>query len=150
MRDGSGLGVGHGEDEAGDACGEGTFVVSGWGASSLATAGADWGASWVAEGLAGGEGAAEADDGGTSGLGVTLLDAVSGAAAARWPPPRVTVSAMPIPVRARTPAKTATPDRKLISSMRAFITRLSLPAQPVRSLTTKHDTWVSGVSVGSG
>ena len=116
----------------------------------MATAGADSGAAWVAEGLADGEGAAEADDGGATGLGVTLLDAVSGAAAARWPPPRVTVSAMPIPVRARTPAKTATPDRKLISSMRAFITRLSLPAQPVPSLTTKHDTWVSGASVGSG
>lgn len=150
MRDGSGQGVSHREDEAGEACGAGAFVVSGGGASSLTAAGADPGASWVAEGLADGEGAAEADDGGATGLGVTLVDVVSGAAAARWPPPRVTVSAMPIPVRARTPAKTATPDRKLISSMRAFMTRLSPLAQPVPSLTTKHDTWVSGVSVGSG
>lgn len=150
MGDGSGLGVGHGEDEAGEARGGGAFVVSGWGASSLTAAGADPGASRVAEGLADGDGAAEADGGGATGLGVTLVDVVSGAAAARWPPPRVTVSAMPIPVRARTPAKTATPDRKLISSMRAFTTRLSLPAQPVPSLTTKHDTWVSGVAVGSG
>src|ERR1700730_3993501 len=30
--------------------------------------------------------------------------------------------------------------------MRAFITRLSLAAQPVPSLTTKHDTWVSGAA----
>jgi hypothetical protein len=147
VRDGRGLGVG--EDGAGEACGEGAFVFSGGGASWLAAAGADSGASRMAEGLADGEGAGKADGGGATGLGVTL-DAVSGAAAARWPPPRVTVSAMPIPVRARTPAKTATPDRKLISSMRAFITRLSLPDQPVPSLTTKHDTWVSGVSVGSG
>ncbi len=149
MRDGRGLGVGHGEDEAGEACGESAFVVSGGGASSSAATGADSGASRTAERLADGEGTAEADDGGVTGLGVTRVDAVSGAAAARWLPPRVTVSAMPIPVRARTPAQTATPDRKLISSMRAFITRLSLPAQPVPSLTTKHDTWVSGVSVGS-
>jgi hypothetical protein len=140
-----GLGVGHGEDEAGEGRAEGACVVSGWGAASLAAAGADSGASWAAEGLADGEGAAAADDGGPTGLGVTLVDAVSGAAAARWPPPRVTVSAMPIPVRASTAAKTARPDRKLISSMRAFITPLSLAAQPVPSLTTKHDTWVSGV-----
>jgi hypothetical protein len=56
---------------------------------------------------------------------------------------------MPVPVRASTAAKTATPDRKLIASMRAFTTRLSLAAQPVPSLTTKHDTWVSGVLVVS-
>lgn len=103
--------------------------------------GADCGASWVADGRSDDEGAAEADDGGTIGLRVTLADV----AAAGWPAPSVTVSAIPTAVRARTPAKTATPDRKLISSMRAFSTRLSLPAQPVPSLTTKHDTWVSGV-----
>jgi len=57
------------------------------------------------------------------------------------------MNAMPAPVRARTPATTATPDRKLISSMRAFSTRLSLP---VRSLTTKDDTEVSAVLPGSG
>jgi hypothetical protein len=103
----------------------------------------------MAEGLADDEGAPKADDGGGTGLWARLVDAVSGAAAARWPPPpRVTVSAMPIPVRARTPAKTARPDRKLISSMRALITRLSLAAQPVPSLTTKHDTWVSGAAHG--
>ena len=90
----------------------------------------------MADGLADGEGAAEADDGGATELGMTLADAESGAAAARWPPPSVTVSAIPTAMRARTPAKTATPDRKLISSMRAFSTRLSLPAQPVPSLTT--------------
>ncbi len=56
---------------------------------------------------------------------------------------------MPVPVRASTAAKTAIPDRKLIASMRAFTTRLSLAAQPVPSLTTKHDTWVSGVLVVS-
>ncbi len=83
MRDGSGLGVGHGENEAGEARGGGAFVVSGWGASSLTAAGADPGASRVAEGLADGDGAAEADDGGATGLGVTLVDVVSGAAAAR-------------------------------------------------------------------
>jgi hypothetical protein len=99
----------------------------------------------VADGVSNDEGAREADDGGATGLGVRLVDAVSGAAAARWPPPRVTVSAMPVPVRASTVAKTARPDRKLISSMRAFTTPLSLAAQPVPSLTTKHDTWVSGV-----
>ena len=104
-------------------------------------AGADCGASRVADGLSDDEGAAEADDGGTIGLRVML----AGVAAAGWPAPSVTVSAIPTAVRARTPTKTATPDRKLISSMRAFSTRLSLPAQPVPSLTTKHDTWVSGV-----
>jgi hypothetical protein len=108
-------------------------------------AGADCGASRVTDGLSDDEGAAEADDGGTTGLRVTLADAEGGAAAAGWPAPSVTVSAIPTAVRTRTPAKTATPDRKLISSMRAFSTRLSLPAQPVPSLTTKHDTWVSGV-----
>jgi hypothetical protein len=41
----------------------------------------------------------------------------------------------------------AMPDRKLISSMRAFSTRLSLP---VRSLTTMHDTGVSAVLLGRG
>jgi len=111
----------------------------------LVGAGADCGASWVTDGLSDDEGAAEADDGGTAGLRVTLADAEGGAAAAGWPAPSVTVSAIPTAVRTRTPAKTATPDRKLISSMRAFSTRLSLPAQPVPSLTTKHDTWVSGV-----
>ena len=54
---------------------------------------------------------------------------------------------MPTPVRAKTPATTATPDWKLISSIRAFSTRLR---RPVRSLTTKHDTEVSAVLLGSG
>jgi hypothetical protein len=54
---------------------------------------------------------------------------------------------MPAPMKAKTPVPTATPDWKLISSMRAFSTRLSLP---VRSLTTKHDTGVSAVLLGRG
>jgi hypothetical protein len=54
---------------------------------------------------------------------------------------------MPTPARAKTPAPMATPDRKLISSIRAFSTRLS---PPIRSLTTKHDTEVSAVLLGRG
>jgi hypothetical protein len=74
--------------------------------------------------------------------------AARGAPAARWPPLNTTARTMPVPVRARTATKAVTPDRKLISSKRAFITRLSLAAQPVPSLTTKHDTWVLAVLVG--
>jgi hypothetical protein len=61
--------------------------------------------------------------------------------------PSVTASAIPTPVTAKTPATMATPDWKLISSIRAFSTRLNLP---VRSLTTKHDTGGSAVLPGSG
>src|SRR5579859_4625623 len=65
------------------------------------------------------------------------------------PPPTVSVTVMPVAARANTAATTARPDRKLISSKRVFSTRLSLAAQPVPSLTTKHDTWVSGTLVAS-
>jgi hypothetical protein len=97
--------------------------------------------------LADGEGATEADDGratGAAGLQVTRADAVRGAvrgaAAAGWPDPRVSVSAILRPTTAKTAAKIATPDRKLIASMRAFTRRLSRAAQSLPSLTTKHDT----------
>jgi hypothetical protein len=95
-----------------------------------------------------GEGIAEADGRGAAEIGSALVSTSLGAAAAWWPPPSATARAMPVPVRARTVTRPATPDRKLISSMRAFITRLSLAAQPVPSLTTKHDTWVLAVLAG--
>jgi hypothetical protein len=140
--------VGQGDVGAAEACGDGAGdVASGWGANSAAGAGA----SWLGEGLEEREDAAAADeDGGAAKLGTPVGDETGGAAAAAgWPAPSVTESAMPPPTRARTLAKTAMPERKLISSMRAFITRLSLAAQPVPSLTTKHDTWVSGVLLGT-
>ena len=95
----------------------------------------------MAEESADGEGTAEADGWGAAEAGAALACTTWGAGAARWPPLNATARAMPAPVRARTATKAATPDRKLISSMRAFIARLSLAAQPVPSLTTKHDTW---------
>jgi hypothetical protein len=101
----------------------------------------------MAEGLGDGDGAASADDGSAAELWAGADD-TGGAAAAWWPPPSVTASTRPVPVRARTAANRATPDRKLISSIRAFTTRLSLAAQPVPSLTTKHDTWIATVFVG--
>jgi hypothetical protein len=75
----SGLGVGHGEDEAGEARGR---VVAGCGGSWLAGTGAVSGASWIGEGLADGEGIAEAGDGGATGPRVTPAGAADGAAAA--------------------------------------------------------------------
>lgn len=103
---------------AGEACGDGArVVVSGWGTSSAA--GAGWDASWIAEGLAVGDSTAEAGDRGAAEAGVALAGAARGAAPARWPPPSVTVSVMPSPLTASTPAAIAAPDRKLISSMRA-------------------------------
>ncbi len=131
-------GVGQGDDVTGEACGDAAGVVSGWGTSAAAGTGS--GGAWLGEALADGEGTAGADDSGAAEVGVVLAGAGRGAATAPWPPPRVSVSAMPSPVTASTAAKTATPDRKLISSMRTFIARLSRPAQPLRSLTTKHDT----------
>jgi hypothetical protein len=95
-----------------------------------------------------GEGIAEADGRGATETGAALVSTSPGAAAAWRPPPSAIARAMPMPVRARTATRPATPDRKLISSKRAFITRLSLAAQPVPSLTTKHDTWVLVVVVG--
>lgn len=101
----------------------------------------------LGDGLADGEGAARTDDGPVAGLRAglwaTLAD-TAGAALAGWLPPRIRLSPIPSPARARTAPTTATPDRKLISSMRAFSTRLSLKAQPVPSLTTKHDTGDTG------
>ena len=109
-----------GGDDAGEARGEGgCAVVTDWGTSSLAGAGADSGALWMAEGLGDEEGAAEGDGGGATGLRVTLADAAGRAAAAGWPAPRVSVSAMPSPLTASTAAASAAPDRKLISSRRA-------------------------------
>ena len=77
-----GLGVGHGEDEAGEARGECGCVVADCGGSWLAGAGTVSGASWTGEGLADGEGTAEAGDGAATGPRVTLAGAADGAAAA--------------------------------------------------------------------
>jgi hypothetical protein len=65
------------------------------------------------------------------------------AAASPWPP-STTVSATATPATARTPPATATPDRKLTSSIRAYIALFSRP-KPTHFLsrTTQHDTWVS-------
>ena len=138
-----GLGVGHGEDEAGEACGDAARAVPGWGTSAAAGTGS--GASWLGEALADGESTAEADGGGAADAGMVFAGVARGAAAAPWPPPSVSVSAMPSPVTASTAAASAAPDRKLISSMRALIARLSL----LPSLTTKHDTRWSAAFVGS-
>jgi hypothetical protein len=120
--------------------------------ADAACTGTNPGASWMAEEPADGEGEGESiaeDDGrGAAETGAALVRTSLGAAAAWRPPPSATARAMPIPVRARTATRPATPDRKLVSSMRTFITRLSLAAQPVPSLTTKHDTWVFAVLVG--
>jgi hypothetical protein len=104
----------------------------------------------AADGLSGSEGAATAEDGGGSAELAALAEDDKGgaAAAAGRPAPSVTVSVMPVAVRARTAAKRATPDRKLISSIRTFSARLSLAAQPVPSLTTKHDTGVQSSHAG--
>ena len=101
----------------------------------------------MTDGLCEGEDAVTADDGGDPAKLGALADDDEGdaAAAVGRPPPSVTVSATPPPTRARTLAKTATPERKLMASMRAFMARLSLAAQPVPSLTTKHDTGDQGV-----
>jgi hypothetical protein len=115
----AGLGVGHGEVEAGEARGDGGRVVSVWGSSWMAGAGTVLGAFRTGEGLARGEGVAEADDGSATALRITLVGAAGGAAAAGWPAPRVSVSAMPSPMAASAAAASATPDRKLISSRRA-------------------------------
>jgi hypothetical protein len=56
------------------------------------------------------------------------------------PLPSVTVSPMPVPVRTSTAAAVAAADRKLMSSSRAYIARLSL----LPSLTTKHDIRMIG------
>ena len=101
----------------GEACGDAVRVVSGWGTS--AATGTGWGASRLGEALADGEGSAEADGSGAAEVGVVLAGVVRGAAAAPWPPPSVSVSAMPSPVTSSTAAASAAPDRKLISSMRA-------------------------------
>ena len=90
----------------------------------------------VGEGLGDGEGATKADDGGATGLRVVPGGGVAGAAAAGWLAPRVSVSPMASPVTVSTAAKTATPDRKLIASKRAFIARLIRSDQPLPSLTT--------------
>ena len=137
-------GVGQGDVADGDACGDDARVVC---AGADATC-AGTGASWIAEEPTDGEGTAEADGRGAAGAEEALVCTAGGASAARWPPLNTTARTMPVPVRASTATKAVTPDRKLISSKRAFITRLSLAAQPVPSLTTKHDTWVLAVSVG--
>jgi hypothetical protein len=101
----------------------------------------------MADALSEGKGTVTAEDGADpAGLAALAGDDEGGAAAAvGWLPPSVTVSATPPPTRARTLAKTATPERKLMASMRAFMARLSLAAQPVPSLTTKHDTGDQGL-----
>jgi hypothetical protein len=90
----------------------------------------------VGEGLGDGEGSAEADDGGATGLRVVLGGGAGCAAAAGWPAPRVSVSPRASPATASTAARTATPDRKLIASKRAFIARRIRSDQPLPSLTT--------------
>jgi hypothetical protein len=50
--------------------------------------------------------------------GATAAGRAALVAAAPWPP-RTTTSETAIPAAARTPASTAAPDRKLVSSMRA-------------------------------
>jgi len=139
-------GLGKGDVVEGAACGEDACAVrSGAGA---VCAGADSGAFWIAEEPTDGEGTAEAEGRGSAEAGAVLVGTTRGAAAAPWPLPNAIARAMPAPVKASTAARAATPDRKLVSSKRAFITRLSLAAQPVPSLTTKHDTWVLVVLVG--
>ena len=130
-------GVGQGDVADGDACGDEACVVC----AGAAWAGTTSGASWMAEGSADGDGTTEGEGWGAAEAGGALVCGAGGAAVAWWPPPNAATRAMPAPVRARTATRPATPDRKLISSMRAFITRLSLAALPVPSLTTKHDTW---------
>ena len=150
LYDGRGLGVqgvGQGDVADGAACGDDACVVC-WGVGA-ASAGADSGASWIAEEPADGEGSAEADGRGAAEAGAALVCTAGGAPAAWWPPLSTTARTMPVPVRASTATKAVTPDRKLISSMRAFVARLSRLAQPVPTLTTKHDTWVSALFVGS-
>ena len=67
-------GAGWGDDDAGEACGDGACVVSACGTSS-----AD--ASWIGEGLADGTGAA--DDDGAAELGGAVVAAAAGTAALR-------------------------------------------------------------------
>ena len=92
--------------------------MTGWSSASGATL----------AGLAGGEGAAGGEDAaagegaageGAAGSGVAAAAGRSGAAAARWPEPEVTVNPMPSPVMASNPAAVTTADRKLTSSIRA-------------------------------
>src|ERR1700759_64459 len=91
-----------------------------------------------------GEGSADggnsaAADGAAEGAAPTTADP-SGVSAWRRPPPEVTVSVTPSPVTASTPAAVVTADRKLSSSLRAYIASLSRSAQPVASIMTKQDT----------
>jgi hypothetical protein len=138
--------VGPGDVADGDACGDDTCVVCA--GAGAACAGAVSGASWIAEEPTDGEGAAEAEGSGAAEAWAALVCTARGAASAPWPLPNAIARAMPAPVKASTAVRAATPDRKLISSRRAFITRRSLAAQPVPSLTTKHDTWVLAVLAG--
>jgi hypothetical protein len=132
-----GLVLGCGSDGDGDASARGGCVVRAlWGGSVLTGVGADSGAPRTAEGLGDGECATVADDGRGNGLRVVLAAAVGGVAAAGWSVPRLRVSAMPSPATASTATRTATPEWKGISSMRAFSARLSLVAQPLPSVTT--------------
>lgn len=78
-----GLGVGHGEDAAGEGRGEGACVVTGWGVCSFAGAGADRGGSLVADGLSESEGAVTAEDGRSAELPAPADD--EGGAAAATP-----------------------------------------------------------------
>ena len=139
-------GVGKGDVVEGAACGEDAGTVRA--GAGAAWAGTDPGAFWIAEEPTDGEGTAEAEGRDAAEAGAALVDTTRGAAAAPWPLPNAIARAMPAPVKASTAVRAATPDRKLISSKRAFIARLSLAAQPIPSLTTKHDTSVLAVLVG--
>jgi hypothetical protein len=141
---------GDGEDDGdgdGDLAAARCVARAGWDVKTAI--GSDTAAILLAAALGEGRGSAAGEGWGAAELGLAVSDAAGGAAAAGWPPPSVRESATPVPVRATTAAATATPERKLISSMRAFITRLSVRAQPVPSLTTKHDTGISGNLLGS-
>jgi hypothetical protein len=55
----------------------------------------------------------------------------------------MTASVIATATRTSTAAATAAPERKLISSRRAYSQVLSLPGLPVPSLTPQHDTGMS-------
>ena len=79
----------------------------------------------MARAVADGEAVGTTGDGGGAGRATAAGRGALGAAAL-WPP-STTASVIATPAATGTPAKTAAPDRKLISSMRAFIVLLSRP-----------------------
>jgi hypothetical protein len=142
QRHGEDCGVGDDEGEADGGRRAGARCVARGGLDVETAIGSDTAEILLAVRLTDGAGRAEGEGWGAAELGLAVSDGADGAATAGWLPPSATESATPVPVRATTAAATTTPERKLISSMRAFITRLSARAQPVPSLTTKHDTGI--------